>query len=206
MDPAWESEFRARMRSFESQRPPRAGEVSVSLKVRITSGCFHREHSPRAYAHIDRHLASVPAFQRSEVAFVEHESGPELLVNLALDITRANLAKSVIDLIVAIIKARTEGVKSGDRPNDPVEVIVRRVGDGGKFVEETVLRIGHNDSVNRADIEADINAALKKVAATGGLAKQETPTQTCPHCRSEVDARATVCPKCTREIASSNDT
>ena len=34
----------------------------------------------------------------------------------------------------------------------------------------------------------------------GGLAKQETPTQTCPHCRSEVDAQATICPRCTREI------
>jgi len=156
------------MRSFESQRPPREGEVSVSLKVRVTSGCFHREHSPHAYALIDRHLASAPAAQRWELAFIEHESGPELLVYLALATAGVTLAKSVIDLIVAIIKARTEGVKSGDRPNDPVEVIVRRVGYGDKFVEETILRIGHGDPVNRADIEAQINAALKRVAATGG--------------------------------------
>jgi hypothetical protein len=165
---AWESEFRARMRSFESQRRPHEGEVPVSLKVRVTSGCFHREHSPHAYALIDRHLASVRAAQRSELAFVEHESGPELLVYWALATAGATLAKSVIDLIVAIIKARTEGVKTGDQPNDPVEVIVRRVGDGDKFVEETVLRIGHNDPVVRADIEAHINATLKRVAATGG--------------------------------------
>lgn len=168
MNPAWESEFRARMHSFEFQRPPREGEVSVSLKVRVASGCFHREHSPHAYDLIDRHLASIPASQRPKLAFVEHESGPELLVYLALATAGVTLAKSVIDLIVAIIKARTEGVKSGDRPNDPVEVIVRRVGDGDKYVEETVLRIGHNDAVDRADIDARINAALKLMAATGG--------------------------------------
>jgi len=167
MDPAWVSELRARMRSFESQRPPRDGEVAVSLKVRVTSGCFHRDHSPHAYALIDGRLASVPAAQRSELAFVEHESGPELLVYLALATAGVTLAKSVIDLIVAIIKARNEGIKKGDRPNDPVEVIIRRVGDGNKFVEETVLRIGHNDPVVRADIEAQIDAALKRLVATG---------------------------------------
>jgi hypothetical protein len=168
VDPDWESEFRDRMRSFESQRPPREGEVSVSLKLRITSGCFHREHSPRAYEFIEKHLASIPASQRSEFAFVEHESGPELLVYLALAAAGISLAKSVIDLVVAVIKARAEGVKSGDRPNAPLEVVVRRVGDGDQFVEETVLRIGHTDPVDRADIEAQINAALKRVAAPPG--------------------------------------
>ena len=168
MDPTWESEFRERIRSFESQRPPREGESSVSLKVRVTSGCFHREHSPHAYALIDKHLASIPASQRSELTFVEHENGPELLAYLALATAGVTLAKSVIDLIVAIIRARTEGAKTGDRPNDPVQVIVRRVGDRDEFAEETVLRIRHNDPVNRADIEAHINAALKRVVATGG--------------------------------------
>jgi hypothetical protein len=163
VDPAWESEFRARMRSFELRRPPREGESSVSLKVRVTSGCFHREHSPHAYALIDKHLVSVSA-GRSEFGFVEHESGPELLVYLAMATAGVTLAKSVIDVIVAIVKARTQGVKNGDRPNDPVELIVRRVGDGDKFVEEKILRIGHNDPVNRTDIEAQINAAMKRLA------------------------------------------
>lgn len=156
------------MRSFESRRPPREGEESVSLKVRVTSGCFHREHSPHAYVLIDKHLVSIPSSQGSELVFVEHESGPELLVYLALATAVITLSKSVIDLIVAIIKARTEGVKSGDRPNDTVEVIVRRVDDGDQFVEEKVLRIGHNDSVNRADLEAHINAALKRVVGKDG--------------------------------------
>lgn len=183
MDPDWESEFRDRMRSFESQRPPRPGEVSLSLKVRITSGCFHREHSPHAYEFIAKHLASIPTSQRSEFAFVEHESGPELLVYLALATAGMSLAKSVIDLVVAIIKARAKGVKSGDRPNAPLEVIVRRAGDEDQFVEETVLRIGHTDPVNRADIEAQINAALKRVAAPPGTKTVNKGLKGPPHKR-----------------------
>ncbi len=166
MDPDWAIDFRARMLAFESQRPPRKGDVSASLKVRVTSGCFHREHSPHAYELIDRHLASVPPSQRSEFALIEHESGPELLVYLALVTAGVTLAKSAIDLVIAIINARAEGVKQGDRPDYPVEVIVRRVCDGDKFVEETVLRLGHDDPINLSDIEARVNAALKKLTAT----------------------------------------
>lgn len=161
------------MRSFELRQPSRQGDVSVSLKIRASSGCFHREHSPHAYSLIDKHLASV-APAKSEFAFVEHESGPELLVYLILATAGVTLAKSVIDLIIAIIKARTEGVKQGDRPNDPLAVIVRRVGDGAKSVEETVLRIGPNDPVNHSHIEAQINAALKRIAGNSG-AKTPNP-------------------------------
>lgn len=28
----------------------------------------------------------------------------------------------------------------------------------------------------------------------------DKPRQTCPHCRSRIDAQATVCPKCTRDV------
>lgn len=180
LDPTWQSEFRGRMRSFELQRPPRNGEVSVSLKVRVTSGCFHREHSPQAYRFIDKYLASLSASQRSEHAFVEHESGPELLVYLALATAGVTLAKSVIDLVVAIIKARSEGVKGGDRPSDPVEVIVRRVGGGGQFVEVTALRIGHSAPIHRAELETCLSATLENMLETGrvkGAAKRVKRTR-----------------------------
>jgi hypothetical protein len=150
------------MRAFELARAPREGEVSVSIKVRVVSGCFHREHSPHAYALIDKHLASRAA-RRPEFGFVEHESGPELLVYLALGTAGITLAKSVIDLVTAIVKARSEGIKKGDRPSDPLEVIVRRVGDGDKFVEETVLRIGHADPLSREELQVRIEAAVKRL-------------------------------------------
>ena len=92
------------------RRPPRDGEVPVSIKVRVTSGCFHREHSPHAYDIIDRHLASLEG-QESDFAFEEHESGPELLVYLAVAAAGITLAKSTIDLVIAIIKARVDGIR-----------------------------------------------------------------------------------------------
>lgn len=161
MDANWQETFRNRMHRFEARRAPSPGEVAVSIKVRITSGCFHREHSPHAYELIDRSLDKLtPA---DGFAFVEHESGPEILVYLALGTAGLTLAKSIVDLITAIIKARSEGIQKGDRPSDPLELIVRRVHDGQGFREETVLRIGHRDSVDEAKLEQRIKDALQKL-------------------------------------------
>ena len=174
MDPAWRSEFGARMRAFELTSTRRAGEVPVSLKVRVVSGCFHREHSPHAYILIDNQLAS-RALPQCEFEFVEHESGPELLVFVALATAGATLAKSIIDLIVAIIKARSVGIEKGDRPSDPLEVIVRRVGDDEKFAEETVLRVGHADAISGEELQARIEAAVKRLLEDKGA---KTPNRT----------------------------
>ncbi len=159
MDAEWEKTFRNRIRSFTARRPPRASDVPLSIKLRVVSGCFHREHSPRAYELIDSHLVSLSP----DLDFVEHESGPELLVYLAVATAGITLTKSIIDLITAIIKARSDGVKKGDRPADPLELIVRRVDDGREFREEVVLRIGHNDPVDTKVIEKQVDDALRKL-------------------------------------------
>lgn len=86
-------------------KPP--GAAALSIKVRVVSGCFHRDHSSRAYALIDR--LSAPA----DVEIVEHESGPELLAFLAVGTVALSLTKSVIELITAIVKSG-EGVRKGD--------------------------------------------------------------------------------------------
>lgn len=166
MDSVWEAEFRNRMHSFEVQRPPRQGEVAVSIKVRVSYGCFHREHSPEGYRLIDEHLASVPPSERSDFAWLEHESGPELLVYLALTTAGVTLAKSVIDLITAVLKARAKGVERGDRPKDPLEIIVRRVGAEDKFEEELVFRIGHSEPIDQKAIKAEVEVALKRLVET----------------------------------------
>ena len=76
MDGAWTSEFQACVRAFDAEQP--RGGTSVSVTVRVTSRCFHREHSPRAYALIDEQLVSIPR-DKPRFEFVEHENGPELL-------------------------------------------------------------------------------------------------------------------------------
>jgi hypothetical protein len=99
-----------------------------------------------------------------EFDFVEHESGPELLVFLAVATGGLGRAKSVIDLIAVILEARREGVKKGDHPSDPLELIVRRASDGDTLREETILRIGHDDPVDRAQIESLLDDAIGRVA------------------------------------------
>jgi hypothetical protein len=138
--------------------------VELSIKLRVVSGCFHREHSPRAYELIDLDLDGLPA----DFEYVEHESGPELLAYLAVASAGITLAKSVIDLITAMIKARSDGVEKGDRPADPLELIVRRVGDGNEFREEIVFRIGHNDPVDPKVIEKQVEEALHKLLKNSG--------------------------------------
>ena len=162
MSDNWQTIFRHRMRRFEVRRPPRAGEISVSIKVRVVSGCFHPEHSPRAYELIGQHLAGLePADALFD--FEEHESGPEILVYLAAATAGITLIKSVIDLITTIIKARADGIKKGDKPSDPVELIIRRVGNRDEFHEQIVFRIGHTDPIDPATIEKRLHEALDQV-------------------------------------------
>jgi len=144
------------MQQFGSAKPD--GLVPVSLKVRVASGCFHREHSPHAYRLIDDYLA---AADLSDVhcQFEEHESGPEILVYLAVTAAGLGFAKSVIELITAIIKARSEGIKRGDRPSDPLELIVRGHTKDGEYFEEMVLRIPPEHPITAKQVE---NALVKR--------------------------------------------
>jgi len=159
MNAEWQRTFRNRMRSFRHLSPPCSGEVALSIKVRVVSGCFHREHSPRAFALIDHRLGNLS----HDVEFVEHENGPEILAYLAAATGALTLAKSVIDLITAIIKARSDGVKKGDRADAPVELIVRSVDDGHEYREEVIFRIGHTEPVDAQAIEKQVEEAVRKL-------------------------------------------
>lgn len=128
------------------------GLVPVSIKVRVTSGCFHREHSPQAYRLIDDYLTSSD-LSDVHCRFEEHESGPELLVYLAVTTVGLNFAKSVIELITAIIKARSDGIKKGDRPSDPLELIIRGHSKDGEYFEEPILRIPSHQDITAKQIK-----------------------------------------------------
>jgi hypothetical protein len=162
MDTEWQRTFRRRMTAFEGKRSRAANEVAVSIKIRVASGCFHREHSPQAYELIERHLSKHERLFE-EIGFEEHESGPELLIYLAVATAGISLAASVINLIIAIINARTKGIKKGDKPAEPLGLIVRRVDNDREFREETVLRIGHSESIDPKLIEQQVNEALRRL-------------------------------------------
>jgi hypothetical protein len=159
----WTNQLRNRMHSFRAAAAePDPGAAAVSIKVRVTSGCFHRDHSPQAYALIDDALHRVPPTDRP-FQFLEHESGPEILVYVAAATAGISLAKSVIDLLVAVLKARSEGVKKGDRPAEPLEVVVRRSIDPDRVDEELVVRVGHTDGVKLRDLNKALLTALEKL-------------------------------------------
>jgi hypothetical protein len=139
------------------------GLAPVSIKVRVTSGCFHREHSPRAYRLIDEYLAGTD-LSDVHCRLEEHESGPELLVYLAVTTAGLTFAKSVIELIAVIIKARSEGIRQGDGPSDPLELIVRGHSKDGEYFEETVLRIPPDHPITPRQIE-DVLAKKKSETA-----------------------------------------
>lgn len=161
MNSEWQRTFRNRMHDFEAGHNVPPGAVPLSIKVRVSSGCYHREHSPHAYSLIDRHLTEL--ITHDEFSFEEHESGPEVLVFVAAMTAGISLAKSIIDLIVAIIKARSEGIKKGDHPASPLELIVRCTYKGEEFREETILRIGHDEAINREIIEERLKRSISSL-------------------------------------------
>ena len=99
---------------------------------------------------------------------IEHETGPEILVLIAAGV---GLVTKVVELVTAIIKARSEGIKRGDHHRDPLELIVRGYKEDGKFFQETVLRISPESDMTPKQIET----ALKKgIAAKKSKSKSKT--------------------------------
>jgi hypothetical protein len=158
VDSGWASDFADRLRSFEQGGPP--DSRSVSIKIRVTSGCFHREHSPIAYALIDERVSSLDG---SSFSLVEHESGPEILIFIGALAGAFQLTSSVIDLVTTIIRARHVGVKKGDDPAEPLELLVRRFDEAGTLREEVVLRVAPGDRVLRNEVGSGLASAIERI-------------------------------------------
>jgi len=165
----WEDEFRRRMNRFEGSLPTPGNGIPISIKIRVSGGCFHREHSPNAYRMIDEYLRSHPS---DDFSFEEHESGPELLVYLSLVTAGASLTANVINLVTAIIKARTDGIKRGDRPSEPLELVVRGFDEDGKLKEERILKIDSWHDVNGDLIEKALQNSANKMIPKGKSKKK----------------------------------
>lgn len=158
MSSQWHTQFRKRMENFVENSDSRVG-IAISIKVRITSGCFHREHSPLAYQAIDKQLSSIAS---KDFSFEEHESGPEILTWVQLTTAGLALSAAVISLIAAIIKARSDGIKKGDGPSAPVELVIRGLGSGDTYFEETILHIPPGKELSGVEIKSLLNQALSK--------------------------------------------
>jgi hypothetical protein len=107
-------------------------------------------------------LEDIERHHDHEIRYEQHESGPELILYLAAGTAVVTLTKSVIDLLITIVKARTEGQKNGDKCKSPVELIVRGFDKDGKIFEEKILRMDVGDLPSRESIEKGLIAGIEK--------------------------------------------
>lgn len=133
--------------------------IPITIKIRAASGCYHREHSPAAYALVDEYLK-----QHSDlnIMFEEHESGPEIIVWLALGTAGMTLTKSVIDLVTAIINARAKGREKGDTRDGKLLLVVRDTYRTTNSTEEIVLEIFDKDIIPSDQVRKAIEKGLQK--------------------------------------------
>lgn len=162
MNTKWQEDFRGRVDVFGNAFDKEKGKI-ISIKIRIKGGCFCRErHACYTYRIIDQQLKSYSS-QNAQFAFKEHESGPELLIYVALSTAGITLAVSIIELITTIIKARSEGTKHGDDPYACLELIVREFDENGKIREEVVAKFQPPDPVDKGLIEKSLQKKINEL-------------------------------------------
>jgi hypothetical protein len=148
----WINEFRNRMNRFGNDLPPDENEIPISIKIRIDSGCYSRGCCPNAYKIIDKKLNELRD-KGERFGFEEHETGPEILVYLAVTAAGLGLAKSIIEFITVIIKARSEGRRKGDHHDDPITLVVRRLQSRDALVEERLMTFNGDEDVKNEMVE-----------------------------------------------------
>jgi len=153
---SWEEELKHRL------GPQEQNSWRVSIKVRPNpSGCFHcRGCCPNASKILD--AAQEKFSGEKEFRFLQHETGPEIIVKLAVAAASLGLAKSVIELVTAIIKARSDGQKKGDKKHDPIEVIIRGFDKDKKIFDESVLQIPPGEVVPSSVVKQALIEGIQK--------------------------------------------
>lgn len=150
----------ARLQKFDEEHDGRGSDTVVSVKIKATTGCFHRDHSPYAYRIIDDHLDSMAI--REDFAFVKHESGPEILCYMQLAASGMSLLASVGTIIALMLRARSEGMRHDDR-RCPCELIVRRAHEH-EIHEVIVMRLEeHEAPPSEAVVKKAVEDGLKQV-------------------------------------------
>ena len=141
---------------LKMHRPEHLGDVPVWMKIRI-------DPTPEEHALIHQYREKL-APADADFEFETHESGPEILVYLAVTAAGVSLAKSVIDLITTIIKARSETWRKRDLPFKPLDLIVRHIDERRGRSDEIILRFGQKETRDETVIEQKLMEALREIA------------------------------------------
>ena len=143
----WNDELDMRLFQFSNKHIIKEGEEAVSIKVRAEGGCFHKSCCPYALHIIYNKMKEM---NNDEFQYIEHESGPEIIAYISLAASSVLLAKSVIELITTIIKARFEGQKNGDgHKGNPVTLIIRKTQKEKEVIEEQIMTFTESDIISQ---------------------------------------------------------
>jgi hypothetical protein len=142
-------------RRFEQFHDRKDG-LPISIKPRAQSGCFDcRNCNPI----LTRELDGILLRGRNDDFEVDrHETGPEWIVYATAGLL---FLKSLAELLVTILKSRSEGQAKGDKNDCDVEVIVRGFSKDGKLFDEIVLRIRSDDPISTEALEKAVSTAIR---------------------------------------------
>ena len=164
----WQQDTTWRWNAF-LQNKGKSG-FAVCMKLRV-SGCFCREHhAPAANRLIDDYRQRHP-LDPKQCEYVEHESGPELLLYLGLGAAGLGLAreslsllKSAIDLATAIVKARSEGVRRGDRQGGSLVILISGFDFEGASLEKQAIEAKIQSPPTKKTIQQSIDDVIQLLA------------------------------------------
>ncbi len=152
----WENELSERLETFRQEKHLDDDVLILSIKIRVTGGCFHREHSPNAYKLIDN-----LKYSKLDNKIIEHENGPEIVAYIALATASISFLQSTISLVTEILKARRDGISKGDSPKENLKVIVRGFDKKGRLKEEEIIEVNNITPIDQKTIEKILNKTLK---------------------------------------------
>ena len=134
-------------RAIALLKTPKEYEKYISIKLSPPSGCCCSDCWPTAWQRINSAIAPCGPIKHEGDALIkvsgdrfvleQHESGPEIIIYLALATASATLVKSIIDLITTVIKS----LSSGDRKQPPRIKISKRIIIKGKIQEEKLIEV-----------------------------------------------------------------
>lgn len=158
--------LRSMDRAITLLKTPKEYEKYISIKLSPPSGCCCSDCWPETWHKINQTIAPCGPVGHEGDALIEkngnkfvlesHESGPEIIVYLALGTAAIVLLKSVIELVTTIIKAlSTESRKQPSRIKITKRQIIK-----GKIEEENLMEI---DIPISKDIEKQVEEKIKNL-------------------------------------------
>lgn len=157
----WNEELDQRIKKYSINHINKEGEEAISIKVRAEGGCYHKSCCPYALNLIYHKMNEI---NPDEFEYIEHESGPEIIAYISLSASGLLLAKSIIELVTTIIKARFEGQKHGDgHKGNPVTLIIRKTINGKEVIEEQIMTFNQSDKVSEEIVKNLLSEGYKNL-------------------------------------------